>query len=38
MANGQSITGRKVHNQFDFYETPEDATNKILRQLIIVGN
>ena len=37
MANGQSITGRKVHNQFDFYETPEDATNKILRQLITDG-
>lgn len=34
MANGQSITGRKKNIKYDLYETPKEATQKILNALI----
>jgi hypothetical protein len=34
MSNGQSITGRKKNIKYDLYETPKDATRKILNALI----
>ena len=37
MANGQSITGRKKNIKYDLYETPKEATEKILNALIRDG-
>jgi hypothetical protein len=34
MSKGQSITGRKKNIKYDLYETPKDATRKILNALI----
>jgi predicted RNA methylase len=34
MASGQSITGRKKNIKYDLYETPKEATRKILDALI----
>jgi hypothetical protein len=34
MPNGQSITGRKKNIKYDLYETPKEATQKILNALI----
>lgn len=34
MSNGQSITGRKKNIKYDLYETPKEATEKILNALI----
>jgi hypothetical protein len=34
MAKGQSIVGRKVNIEYDLYETPREATEKILNALI----
>ena len=34
MTKGQLITGRKVNTEYDLYETPYEATKKILNRLI----
>ena len=35
--NGQIITGRKQHTEYDFYETPKWATEKALKAMIADG-
>lgn len=35
--NGSSITGRKRNDEFDFYETPKWATEKVIEALLTDG-
>ena len=37
MSNGMSITGRKMNNKYDFYETPKWATEKVIEALLVDG-
>ena len=37
MSSGLSITGRKRTNEFDFYETPKWAVEKVLNAMLIDG-
>lgn len=37
MSNGMSITGRKKNNEYDFYETPKWATEKVIEALLTDG-
>ena len=34
MSDGQTITGRKYNDGYDFYETPDWATKKVVEALL----
>lgn len=35
--NGSNIIGRKRNDEFDFYETPKWATEKVIEALLMDG-